>query len=83
MHCLGFKQLEEEKKAIRTIENVASWKQNEIGCKWWGRGLKSISMCLKSVFDLIFHKITFEIEHYECKSWMMHANEGVGCGCVG
>ncbi len=69
MHYLGFKQLEEEKKAIRTIENVASWKQNEIGCKWWGSGLKSISMCLKSVFDVIsFHKITFEIEHYECKS---------------
>ncbi len=35
-------------------------------------------MCLNSIFVVIsFPKIIFEIEHYEYKSRMMHANEGV------
>ncbi len=35
-------------------------------------------MCLKSISVVIsFPKIIFEIEHYECKSWMMLADEGM------
>ncbi len=37
-------------------------------------------ICLKLVLVVIsFPKIIFEIEHYECKSRMMHENEAM-CG---
>ncbi len=46
--------------------------------------VKMNKMCLKSISVVIsFPKIIFEIEHYECKSRIMHANEGDACGCVG
>ncbi len=36
-------------------------------------------ICLKSIYVVIsIPKIIFEIEHYECKSQMMHANKGEG-----
>ncbi len=40
-------------------------------------------MCRKSILVVIsFPKIIFDIEHYECKSQMMHANDRDACGCV-
>ncbi len=33
-------------------------------------------ICLKSISVISFPKIIFEIEHYECKSQMMYANDG-------
>ncbi len=40
-------------------------------------------MCLKSISLVISFPKIFKIEHYECKSWMMHANEEGVYGYVG
>ncbi len=41
-------------------------------------------MCLNSISVVIsLRNIIFEIEHYECKSRMMHPNEADVCRCVG
>ncbi len=84
-------------ECLGTTQNVACGKQKEIGCKGGGGSLqepisyfsirlshthvKMNKMCLKSISVVIFPKIIFEIEHYECKS-IMHANERDACRCV-
>ncbi len=45
--------------------------------------VKMNKMYLKSIYVVkSFFKIRFEIELYECKSQMMHTNEGNAQGCV-
>ncbi len=80
------------------VQNIPCGTWKEISCKGGGgEGQEPISyfsiklshthvdqMCLRSISVVIsFLKIIFESEHYECKSRMMHTNDGNAWGYGG